>query len=356
MSGAVPPPTACPPGRIAGVTRPLCPGAFAAGVGTEHRPHSVRPCGPALRAVGVAEGRLRRGCLSPLRGASGVRRSTSPDCPPSGRAVGVRHPHAVGAAVRVWGPCTGAVARVPCGGLRASQTVGGVWVQAPPLPCCPPSWRAAGARWPHAVGAGAGVCAVCGVCAVRAVVCGAALRLSLWCPPLRYFVAVLCSPCACRAPFAARVPCSAAGYPLCLSWFPRSLPFPILSVGSPFSLACTFFLLPPSCVSRSFSLPASLVPVPGSSSFSPVWSCETGEGWGCVGLRAAARYGYNVTYLRLSLYAYVGVITVAFSVAWRVTYLCLHFCLHALHPSCHTMVLVRGGGGRVVLAVTCLCG
>ena len=32
-----------------------------------------------------------------------VRRSPSPDCPPSGRAVGVRHPHAVGARVWVWG-------------------------------------------------------------------------------------------------------------------------------------------------------------------------------------------------------------------------------------------------------------
>ena len=33
------------------------PGAVGAGVGTQHRPHSVRPCGPALLAVGVAEGR-----------------------------------------------------------------------------------------------------------------------------------------------------------------------------------------------------------------------------------------------------------------------------------------------------------
>ena len=47
-------------------------------MGTQHRFHSVRPCGPALLAVGVAEGRPRGGCLPPLRGASEVRRSPSP--------------------------------------------------------------------------------------------------------------------------------------------------------------------------------------------------------------------------------------------------------------------------------------
>ena len=45
---------------------PRVPGAVGAGVGTQHRPHSVRPCGPALLAVGVAEGRPRGGCLPPL--------------------------------------------------------------------------------------------------------------------------------------------------------------------------------------------------------------------------------------------------------------------------------------------------
>ena len=176
-----------------GFRDPGVPGAVGAGVGTQQGPHSVRPCGPASRAVGLAEGRPWGGCLPPLWGVSGVRRSASPDCPPSGRAVGVRHPRAVGAVVRVWGPCTGPVARVPCGGLRATGVVGGVWVHALPLPGCPPSGQAARARWPRAVGAGVGVCGVCGVCAVRAVVRGVALCLSLWCPPLRCFVAVLCS-------------------------------------------------------------------------------------------------------------------------------------------------------------------
>ena len=92
------------------------PGAVGAGVGTQHRPHSVRPCEPALLAVGVAEGRPWGGCLPPLRGASEVRRSPSPDCPPTGRAVGVRHPHAVVAGVWVWGPITAPLACMPCGG------------------------------------------------------------------------------------------------------------------------------------------------------------------------------------------------------------------------------------------------
>ena len=44
-----------------------------------------------------------------------VRRSPSPNCPLSGRAVGVRHPHAVGACVWVWGPNTVPLACMPCG-------------------------------------------------------------------------------------------------------------------------------------------------------------------------------------------------------------------------------------------------
>ena len=49
-----------------GFCDPYVPGAVGVGVGTQHRPHSVRPCGPALLAVGVAEGRPRGGCLPPL--------------------------------------------------------------------------------------------------------------------------------------------------------------------------------------------------------------------------------------------------------------------------------------------------
>ena len=49
-----------------GFRDPRVPGAVDAGVMTQHQPHSVRPCGPALLAVGVAEGRPRGGCLPPL--------------------------------------------------------------------------------------------------------------------------------------------------------------------------------------------------------------------------------------------------------------------------------------------------
>ena len=49
-----------------GFRDPCVPGAVGAGVGTQQQPHSVRPCGPALLAVGVAEGRPRGGCLPPL--------------------------------------------------------------------------------------------------------------------------------------------------------------------------------------------------------------------------------------------------------------------------------------------------
>ena len=49
-----------------GFRDPCVLGAVGVGVGTQQRPHSMRPCGPALRAVQVAEGRRRGGCLSPL--------------------------------------------------------------------------------------------------------------------------------------------------------------------------------------------------------------------------------------------------------------------------------------------------
>ena len=69
-----------------------------------------------LGVVGVAEGRPRGGCLPLLRGASGVRRSPCPNCSPTGRAVGVRYPSAVGAGVRVSGPYSVPLACTTCGG------------------------------------------------------------------------------------------------------------------------------------------------------------------------------------------------------------------------------------------------
>ena len=178
-AASAPPPlggVACAPRAVpaqgAGRAVPLgpCPPACPAPV-----PCSVwRAWGGAVRsrfpptwlwAVGVAEGRPRGGCLSLLRGASGVRRCPSPDCPPTGRAVGVRYPRAVGAGVWVWGPNTVPLACTPCGGCVPRG-----WWGAVPLPglglCAPRGagpWRScAGGR---AGGGGGGPCAVLPVCA-----------------------------------------------------------------------------------------------------------------------------------------------------------------------------------------------
>ena len=67
VSGAVPlsqPPVLC--SRQPGFRDPCVPSAVGAGVGTQHGPHSVRPCGPALLAVVLAEERPRGGCHPPL--------------------------------------------------------------------------------------------------------------------------------------------------------------------------------------------------------------------------------------------------------------------------------------------------
>ena len=67
VSGAVPPPAALVLRSVQpGFRDPSVPGAVDAGVWTQHRSHSVRPCGPTLLAVGVAEWRPRGGCLPPL--------------------------------------------------------------------------------------------------------------------------------------------------------------------------------------------------------------------------------------------------------------------------------------------------
>ena len=98
MSGAVPPPAARPLGRAAGVPLPVCPGCGRCGCGDP---------APAPRRTPLRAGVARRG--------GGIRAS------PGG---------------------------VP------SAVVRGVWGQALPSLGCPPSWRAAGAHYPLAVGAG----------------------------------------------------------------------------------------------------------------------------------------------------------------------------------------------------------
>ena len=91
-SGALPPPTARPLGRLPGPTTNLLWVRGGAGVGTRHQPHSARSCVLWGRHEGARGGRLLPGC-----GASGLGRSPSPDCPPSGRAAGAHYPLAMGA-------------------------------------------------------------------------------------------------------------------------------------------------------------------------------------------------------------------------------------------------------------------
>ena len=145
------------------VPRGPCPSACPAPV----------PCS-MLRSFGG----VRSGPGSPLPGlalllrrASEVRRAPSPDCPPTGRAVGVRYPRAVGAGVWVWGPNTVPLACMPCGGCVPREWCGG----GPPrggvaCHCCegrlvsgavpPPTARPLGqaARVPRRVCSGCGRC------------------------------------------------------------------------------------------------------------------------------------------------------------------------------------------------------
>ena len=67
-----------------GFRDPCVPGAVGAGVGTQHRPQGTRPCGPVLRAVGVAEGRPRGGAVRRCEGRLG---SGAPP-PPAARPLG----------------------------------------------------------------------------------------------------------------------------------------------------------------------------------------------------------------------------------------------------------------------------
>ena len=89
-SGALPPPTAHPLGGLPGSTTHWLWVRGVAGVGTRHQPHSARSCVLCGRHEGARGGRLLPG-----GGASGVGRSLTPNCPPSGRAAGAHYPVAV---------------------------------------------------------------------------------------------------------------------------------------------------------------------------------------------------------------------------------------------------------------------
>ena len=159
----------CPPsGRAAGAHYPLALGAGGCGRG-DPSPTPQRAllragfarCGGGMRMLGG--GRLLPGC-----GASGVGRSPTPDCPPSGQAAGAHYPLAAGAGgcgrggssptlqrelFRAGFARCGGGMRVPGGG-RLLPGCGASTVGRSPTPDCPPSGQAAGAPYPLAAGAG----------------------------------------------------------------------------------------------------------------------------------------------------------------------------------------------------------
>ena len=161
--GRSPTPDRPPFWRAAGAHYLLAVGAGGAGVGTRHQPHSARSCVLPGRHEGARGGALLPGC-----GGSGVGRSPTPGCTPSGRAAGAHYPLAVGAGgLQAWGPVTNPTARALASWLcalwgrhegaregRLLPGCGASGVGRSPSPDCPPSGRAAGAHYPLAAGAG----------------------------------------------------------------------------------------------------------------------------------------------------------------------------------------------------------
>ena len=129
-----------------GFRDPCVPGAVGAGVGTQHRPHSVRPCGPALLAVGVAEGRPRGGAFHRCGGRLRPGAVPPPTARPLGGLMGSAT-HVLWARVcgrgsptpsprpacPVGAACRGVVGGRPLGGWPAT-VVRGAWCQALSLP------------------------------------------------------------------------------------------------------------------------------------------------------------------------------------------------------------------------------
>ena len=95
-AGRSPTPDCLSFGRAAGARYPLAVGAGNVGVVTRHQSHSPRSCELAVRAVGAVQGAWG-GRLVPRCGASGVGPSPTPDLPSLKRAAGARYPLAIGA-------------------------------------------------------------------------------------------------------------------------------------------------------------------------------------------------------------------------------------------------------------------
>ena len=168
VSGAVPPPTARPLGRAAGVPRPVCPGCGWCGCGDP----APAPRRAPLRA-GVARcgggGKASLGGVpsAVVRGVGGQALSL-PRL--SALWAGCRGPLPTGCGcggVRAWGPVTNPTARALASWLgalwgrhegarggRLLPRCGASGVGHSLTPDCPPSGRAAGAHYRLAVGAG----------------------------------------------------------------------------------------------------------------------------------------------------------------------------------------------------------
>ena len=154
-----------------GFRDPCVPGAVDAGVWTQHRPHSVRPCGPALLAVGLAEGRPRGGAFHrcegrlvsgavpppaarPLERAARVPRPVCPGCGRCGRVDPA--PAAQRAPLRAGVARCGGGGRASPGGGAFHRCEGRLVSGAVPPPAARPLERAA--RVPRPVCPGCGRC------------------------------------------------------------------------------------------------------------------------------------------------------------------------------------------------------
>ena len=134
-----------------GFRDPGLPCAVGAGVGTERQPHSVRPCGPTLRAVGWRKGVSGGGAFLLCEGRLGSGAPPPPTARPPGRLSGSTI-HVLWA--RVWEcgcpalpPWLACLLQAACprggggpsAGGRPAIVVRGVWCQAlslsrPPVP------------------------------------------------------------------------------------------------------------------------------------------------------------------------------------------------------------------------------
>ena len=114
-----------------GFCDPCVPGAVGAGVGSQHRPHSVRPCGPPLLAEGVAEGRPRGGgafhhCEGRLRSGAVPPATARPLGGLLGSATHVLWAQACGRGGATLSPWTACPVGAACRGGGGGPSPGGV--------------------------------------------------------------------------------------------------------------------------------------------------------------------------------------------------------------------------------------